>query len=485
MTQHDHPALRPTKRLFEALLRTDFTTFAMRAHREIRPATQIMPNWHIDLVCHELTRCVKGLCKRLIINIPPGYLKSKLVNVSLPAYVLGLYPHLQILSASHNMDLSTVHSVDARLVMESAWYNRIFPRTRILRGDNQKRYFRTTKHGSRRACSMTGGVTGQDANWLIMDDPHDVDDALNVELLKGACQAFEHKHERRLRDPENDVIIIIMQRLHPEDLCGFLERRDGLEENGGLWRKVKLPMIATQDEAHEIGSGRYCRKEGDYLHPERDTPESVENTRATCHEFMWWGQYQQEPQPLSGSLVKKHWLTRYSEQPRSFSRVVASWDCAAKDGVTNSYSVCVVVGIHDNRAHVLHVWRERVTYPGLKAAFKAIVDAWKPTEILVEDKSTGQALIPDMRQEISSAFIHPVEPENDKLTRLFVHTPEFKAGRVLLPESAPWLNTYIDELTGFPLTAHDDQVDATSQALAHLFPKERNSAVQRARAGAV
>jgi len=266
----------------------------------------------------------------------------------------------------------------------------------------------------------------------------------------------------RLNDQKTGVIILVMQRLHTDDLVGHLV------EQGG-WELLNLPAIAVEEERHLIRSlGKvfeYVRHPGDLLQPSRQGHEELAGVRATMGEYDFSAQFQQSPVPMGGAIVKEAWLKVFDETPGTFEEIVQSWDTANKDTELSDYSVCTTWGLLMNRMYLLHVLRKRLNYPDLKRAVQEQARLYKATAILIEDRASGTQLIQDLRRDGFNK-IHARSPEGDKATRLYVRTPWFEGGNVLLPKEASWLADYKNELLAFPKAKHDDQVDATTQALA-------------------
>jgi len=271
----------------------------------------------------------------------------------------------------------------------------------------------------------------------------------------------------RLDDKKNGAIIIVMQRLHQDDLIGHV-----LEQEH--WDILSLPAIAEVDECHLIegplGRRFFRRKPGDILHPARESAQSLADTRRAISEFSFASQYQQNPIALGGAIVKTEWLRFYEpgEQPGKFPFILQSWDTANKSGDLNDFSVCTTWGILKERYYLLHVLRKRLTFPDLKRNVRSLAERYSAGEVLVEDKASGTQLIQELKVE--GRRITPYSPPAgaDKIMRLHTQTPAFENGRVLLPKEAPWLSEYINELTGFPGSRYADQVDSTTQALDYL-----------------
>jgi predicted phage terminase large subunit-like protein len=195
----------------------------------------------------------------------------------------------------------------------------------------------------------------------------------------------------------------------------------------------------------------------------------IQLTRETCGEYNFASQYLQTPVPLGGGFIKNNWLKHLEphEFPESYDTVIQSWDTASKTTQLADYTVCTTCGSKSGKYYVLDVWRKRVDFPGLKLAFIELYQRYSPQTVLVEDKSSGIALIQDLTAH-GIYCIKPVNPEGDKKMRLYNQSALFENGAVCLPQKASWLADYVHELTSFPTGKHNDQVDSTTQALAFL-----------------
>src|SRR5579884_3033717 len=236
--------ISPTE--YRALSRFDFYTFAHRSFRELNPNVPFLHNWHNELIAAKLEACFRGEIRRLIVNVPPRSLKSHNATVAFPAYVLGHRANAQIICASYGQDLANKHSIDCRTLMMSAWYRGLFP-TRLSSLKQSFQEFMTTKNGFRLATSIGGVLTGRGADFIIIDDPLKPEEALSETQRRAVNEWYDHTLYSRLNDKRTGCIIIIMQRLHEDDLVGHV-----LEQEN--WDHVRLPAIAEEDETHVIES---------------------------------------------------------------------------------------------------------------------------------------------------------------------------------------------------------------------------------------
>lgn len=460
---------------YHQLLRRDFMAFAERAFYELNPQATFLPTPFLELIAAKLEDCRQGKIKRLIINLPPRSLKSHLASVALPAWCLGHDPTKQIICASYGQDLADKFARDCRTVMMSPRYRSLFPKSRLI-GRQSVADFTTTQSGNRMATSVGGVLTGRGADMIIIDDPMKPDEALS-ETRRNAVNAwYDNTLVSRLNNKQRGCIIIIMQRLHQDDLVAHVMEQ-------GDWELLSFPAIATMDEDVPIvmpyGVGRFRRKEGEALHPDREPLPTLQQIKQTIGEYNFLSQYQQDPAPAGGAMIKTAWLQYYEQgQKPSFSTIVQSWDTANKSGELNDYSVCTTWGVRDRRYYLLDVFRRKLNYPDLKRAVHAQATLHNPRTIIIEDKASGTQLIQELRSE-GIFGIKAYEPPagTDKILRLHAQATGFENGLVYLPQYAPWLIDYVNELTTFPGAKYDDQVDSTTQALDYMRSKETSLAV--------
>jgi predicted phage terminase large subunit-like protein len=447
---------------YDTLLRQDLSTFVARCFYDLNPQAELAMNWHLEVIAARLTAVREGKVRRLIINLPPRHLKSLMASVAFPAWCLGHDPSAQILCVSYAQDLADKLARDCRSVMISPWYRRIFP-TRLAPHRQAVQEFLTAAQGYRLATSNGGVLTGRGADIILIDDPLKPEEALSDVQRKTANEWFDHTLYSRLNDKRHGAIVIIMQRLHEDDLVGHVLAQEE-------WEVVRFPAIAEEDEAHEIetiwGPQCFTRRRGAALHPEREPLDTLEQLRRTLGQYNFAGQYQQSPAPLGGGLVKEEWFRRYGTDglPENFDRIVQSWDTANKATELSDFSVCTTWGIKEKNLYLLGLLRRRLEYPDLKRAVREQQSLFDASVVLIEDKASGTQLI----QELIADGCHAVasyKPECDKVMRLHAQTAVIENGFVYIPATAPWLAEYLHEMTVFPKGKHDDQVDSTAQFL--------------------
>ena len=443
----------------DAILRTDFNFFLRRCFMTLNPGSPYLPNWHIRAIGYQLERIRRGETKRHIINMPPRHLKSLTVSVAWPAFLLGHEPKRRIFVISYGNELSSKHASDFRSIVESKWYRRAFPAMQISRSLEDE--VSTTARGFRISTSVYGTLTGLGGDVFIIDDPQKPVDAQSDIQRNRLNHWFSNTLMSRLDSKETGIIIVVQQRVHLNDLSGYLM------ELGG-WQVLSLAAIAEQDETIAIGDNEFHQRQaGEALHPELESRESLEKERREVGSDVFGAQWQQSPVPPGGAMIRREWLRYYDKLPeRTYrTKIIQSWDTAAKDGAQNDWSVCTTWMIVDGRYYLIDLVRGRYDYPRLKATAIALAQKYKPHCVLIEDASTGTALAQELKAAHFGGAVRLVPIERDKIGRLYVHQAKFEAGLVLFPKRAPFLAELEAELLTFPQGKTDDQVDSISQAL--------------------
>ncbi len=450
------------RNLLEAMLRHDLPSFIHRTVQTVAPAAAYQPNWHIDAIAWYLRQCLDGKIKRLIITVPPRNLKSVCASVAFPAWVLGRDPTRRIICASYANELTAKHARDCRAVLESDWYRRVFPRTRLNPKKSAELDFETTRQGGRYGTSLGGTLTGRGGNYVIVDDPIKPSDAMSGVKRESVKQWFDGTLYSRLDSKKDDVIVIVMQRVHVDDLVGHVLEKDG------DWAHLDLPATADTPQSIPVGPNEvHHRKTGDILHPEREPAEVLEQIKADMGSAAFSAQYQQRPVPVEGNLIKWRWLRVYAYPPAHGpdGRVIQSWDTAAKAGELNDYSVCTTWLMKGDDYYLLDVLRQRLEYPHLKKRVIEMARRYGAHSVLIEDKGSGTQLMQDLRFEKTGVRPIAITPDADKVTRMSNQSAHIEAGQVMLPETAPWLDEFKAEVMAFPNGRFDDQVDSLSQFL--------------------
>lgn len=461
------PTLTPAH--LRALLRQDFGFFARGAFKELLPTTPILWNWHLDLIASWLQGVLAGRTRRLIINIPPRYGKSLMASVALPAFILGRDPAAEIVCASYTQPLSDKMASDTRRLMNSGWYQHIFP-TRLANPRSRLSELRTPQEGTRLATSVEGTLTGRGGNIVVIDDPLNPSQAASETQRKAVNQWFDHTVTTRSNDKENGAIVIIMQRLHQDDLVGHLMAR-------GDWDILALPAIAEDDERHEyfsLGQPRtFFRKAGEPLHPERESLVRIREAENAMGSYAFAGQYQQRPAPREGGMFKRRWFEIVEAAPAGLVEC-RGWDLAAsvaKPGSDPDWTAGFKIGrSFDGFYYITEGLRFRDSSAAVERSLLATAQRDGKSCHIHIPKDPGQAGIAQasaLTRLLSGFLIRAVPPTGSKETRAAPFAAQCEAGNVKVVKG-DWNEAFFDEIEVFPFGRHDDQVDAVVDAFNEL-----------------
>ena len=442
----------------QAVLRQDLGTFTAKVFQTVSPGDRYLHNWHIDAVVYNLMQIHAGYNRRLIVTQPPRSLKSICTSVAFVAWALGHDPSMRFACVSYSHELAATFARQFRVVVTSDWYRALFPNMRLAKDTETECV--TTKGGGRFAIAVGGSFTGRGADVIIIDDPMKADDAQSEKVRASVNNWYGATLVSRLDDKEKGAIILVMQRLHEDDLAGKLLREEG-------WRHLDLPAIAEEDQEIPIAPGVvHRRQKGEVLHPTRESLAVLEEIKHEMGSLAFSSQYLQRPVPLEGNLIKRDWLKWYDALP-SRGRVVQSWDVASTTTGASDWSVCTTWLIEKRNYYLVDVWRGRLEFPQLRHKLIALAREHAPNEILIEQAGPGLHLVQELRAKPEAGVHVPIgiKPEGDKIVRMEAQCARFEAGQVFLPKEAPWLSAFLHEILAFPNTRYDDQVDSVSQLL--------------------
>jgi predicted phage terminase large subunit-like protein len=446
----------PPQVVLQAVLATNLTSFTEFAFGVVRPDITFKPNWHFEAVTHKLSEVASGEVRRLIITLPPRNLKSLCASVALPAWFLGRNPSERVVVVSYSDVLARTHANDFRLLVNHPIYQAAFPAMRLQRDTDRE--ITTTKRGKRIATSIDGTLTGLGGNLIIIDDPLKLGDAMSEAVRTRVIDWYRSTLLSRADDKKAARIVLVMQRVHQDDLAGYLQEQGGFEV-------LNLPAIAQRDESYFLGDGRiYDRQKGELLHPEHEPVEVLAELKREMGPIAFSAQYQQSPIPPGGTIIKHKWLTPYDDiRAQSGDRIIMSWDIALSEAETGDYSACVVLLRRGEVFYILEVVRGRFPFDTLKRKVIEVKRRYGSSTLLIEDSPISRGLIQSLCEQ--SINVTPYKPDTDKQARVIAQTDLFAGGSVRFPRSAAWLEEFTAELLAFP-GRHDDQVDALTQGLA-------------------
>lgn len=439
------------------------------AWRILEPKTPFLPNWHIDLICEYLEAVTAGEITRLVINLPPRYMKSLLVSVLWPTWEWLRAPQTRWLFASYSESLSTKHSLDRRLVLQSQWYrDRWDDRFHLTSDQNEKTEYRNDRRGVMTATSVGGSATGKGGNRIVVDDPHNPVQAESDRQRQQALDFFLMTLSTRLDDKRKGAIVVIMQRLHTRDLTSVC-----LEQG---YAPLIIPAEAEYPTTITFPrSGRtMTRAVGDLLWLEREGAEDLARQKAVLGSYAYAGQYQQRPSPRGGGLFKRAWWKYYDELPPDLREYAQSWDLAFKGGGEHDFVVGLVAARRGADIYLIDRFKQRASFQETLTAMRRTIKQYPNAgRILVEDKANGSAVIDTLKHEIGG--IIAVTPEGGKYARASACEPKVEAGNVYLPNptepnggaipARAWVHDFVEQMAVFPQGDHDDDVDAFSQLM--------------------
>lgn len=440
--------------------------FVKLAWPVLEPGQPYVHGWHMDAICEHLEAITNGELTRLLINVPPGTSKSTLVSVLWPAWEWGPrnLANKRIISASHEQGLAVRDTLKMRRLIQSEWYQRLWGIT--LTGDqNQKTYYENDKTGFRQACAVAS-MTGRRGDTVAWDDPHSSESALSDAHRETAIRVFQETLPTRLNNPDRSAIVIVMQRLHEDDVSGFILKGDYGYEH------LCLPMEFEPERrcATSIGFADPRKEEGELLFPERFPREVVERDKKVMGSAAVAGQFQQRPSPRGGGIFKDQWWQYYDTLPRMEWRGIWA-DTAQKAGEKNDYSVLQCWGkSKSGDAYLIDQIRGKWEAPELLANARAFWAKHKAGDsalrsFRIEDKVSGTGLIQTLKREgVPVQGIQRLSGQ-DKVSRAMDAAPSIEAGLVHLPKDAPWVSDFLAEARTFPQGKNDDQVDPMCDAI--------------------
>ena len=454
-------------------MRRSLKEFTKSSWQAIEPGRDFYDNWHIDAVSDHLQAVVEGDIKRLIINIPPRHMKSISVAVALPAWAWTIQPEKKFLYASYAGSLSIRDSVKCRRLLDSRWYKEHFGETFKLTSDqNQKQRFENNKTGARIATSVDGALTGEGGDIIVIDDPHNVRESESSTVREGVLEWWDQAMQTRLNDPKTGAFIIIMQRVHENDLTGHILSN----ELGDEWDHLCLPA------RYEIGHPTITRstlnffdprtEEGELLWPDRIDDKTLANLERSLGSYAAAGQLQQRPMPKGGGILKAEWWVPWEKEelPNNIEYVLQSWDTAFSTKENSSYSARTTWGVFRSNGQVnvivIDMWYDRVSYPELRKIAQESYEEWEPDAVLIEKKASGQSLLQDLR--MAGIPVLEYSPDRDKQARAHASSALLEDGRIYFPFNKKWAKDLIDICAAFPAGDNDDIVDTCTQAWLRL-----------------
>lgn len=482
--------------------------FVKAAWHIIEPGQPYVHGWHIDFICAHLEAVTDGVLNaddtfynRLLVNIPPGTMKSLLIGVFWPAWEWGPrnMPHMRYVCASHSLDLAIRDSLRMRRLVTDSWYQEYWgDRVKITGDQNAKAKFETTATGFRQACAFTG-ITGYRGDRVIVDDPHSVDDANSDAKRETVTNLFKEAVTSRLNNPDRSAIVVVMQRLHEADVSGVI-----LDNDMG-YDHIMLPMRFDPNRAcvTRLGYADPREIDGELLFEDRFPLHVVERDEAAMGPYATAGQYAQSPEPRGGGIVKDAWWKLWDkpEYP-GIEYIVASLDTAYTTKSENDPSALTIWGVFSAsgeqastrmvdrygrtidgatavqsealgataKVMLMYAWQGKLEIGELVVKVEEICTRMRVDLLLIENKAAGHSVAQEIRRVFNSAnfAVQMYDPKTlDKVARLYSIQHIFSEGMVYAPNK-DWAEMVIRQTSSFPRGAHDDLVDTVSMGLKHL-----------------
>ena len=483
---------------------SSFYEFVKAAWSQIEGESRFIDNWHIEAICWHLEAVMSGEIKNIIINVPPRTGKSNLISIFWPAWCWAVDPSLRFVYSSYSADLSKIHSIKCRRLIESHWYQeRWGNKFQLMRDQNTTIHFSNTATGDRRATSTNSTTVGTGGNILICDDPNNAKDGESEVKRNATLNWWSSIWSTRKNIGQLQSMIVVQQRLHEQDITGYLLSKQDADK----WVHLCLPMEYEKNRKTKTiklpkSNGKVWEdprtKEGELLWEAGFDKEIVKDLKVQLGSYNYAGQYQQRPAPEEGGLIQRNWFKVWTkEETPVIKYMLQSWDTALTEKTTSDYSACTTWGTFEDENKAINVilisaWRGKVIYPKLLDRAKRLrlncQDIGKvplgtnkhnePDRTIVEAKAAGHPLISDLiAKNITAHAFNPGE-YGDKTLRVNLVSSFIECGRVwVLGDKDGNLRAdhedVVAECIVFPKGYHDDYVDSMTQALLYLSKKKR------------
>jgi len=440
--------------------------FVREAWHILEPVAPYIHSWHIDAICQHLEAITFGRINRLLINVPPGSMKSLLVSVFWPAWEWAQgYGSYRYITTSFAEDATTRDTRKMRNLVTSEWYQSLFPHIKLVRTgetgiENSATGFRES--------SAFGSLTSKRGDRLIIDDPHSIKTAESEQQRNATTLLFREGALNRLNDQQRSAIVVVMQRLHEFDMSGIILLYDM------AFVHLCLPMEFERERrcSTAIGFTDPRTREGELLDPVRFPIEVVRGLQRDQGSHAYAGQYQQRPSAREGGMFKQAWFQIVDAVPAEARFKVRRWDlagCLDEPGSEPDWKVGCKMSTDHERFYVEHVERMREKGAKVRKAIKNMASQDGRHCHIVIPQDPGQAGKEQAASIIAENAGYVIRAEREtgaKDTRAEPFSVQCEAGNVYLVKG-PWNQAFIDELCAFP-AGHDDQVDAASGAFNYL-----------------
>ena len=457
------------KEVQKELYKKSFYEFSLDAFKALHNGQELVPNWHIKYLCDRLQKEAyrivenKERDKHLLINVPPRTLKSELVNVFFSVYCWILKDSIQFISSSYSASLSITLSTQARRLLESDWFKEYFPDIELSKDENTKSRYTNTNSGLRYSTSTGGTVTGMGADIIVIDDPQNPQLARSDIERENANRFFNETLRSRLNNPDKGVFIVIMQRLHEQDLTGML-----LEKEPENWQHICLPAeVSDLVKPKEL---KQFYTDG-LLFPKRLSKSTLDSFKLGLGSYGYSGQYSQIPSPDQGGIFKGDWFNIIKRLPENINSDSLKWDFYLDTAYTNKQendaTAMMCAAFHNNELYIREVKAVRLEFPELIKEIQAFTFSngyTNRSRIYVEPKASGKSIVQMLKRSTGLNVIEDKPPSQDKVSRASSISAFVESGRVNLLDGR-YIDSFLNELKAFPNGSHDDQVDTLVMAI--------------------
>lgn len=457
--------------------------FVKYAWKEVEPMAEYVHNWHMDAICEHLEAVSRGEILKLVINIPPRFAKSLILSVFWPCWEWSTKPSMKWIYSSYAANLAIRDSIKCKDLIQSEFYQLLFGDVFQLTTEHQEKLV-NNRHGSRFATSVGGGATGEGGDRIVTDDPHKIEEIESDIVRQAVIDWWDQTMNTRLNDPKRSARVIVMQRLHEDDLSGHV-----LAQKLG-YVHLNLPMEYDSSRKKNFTGIKWFNpitrqvepfadprtREGELLFPARFGLREVNDLKATLGDYGYASKYQQVPVPKGGAMFHRAWFENTFRQfaPVEVQRVIRYWDKAGTSG-GGAYTVgCRMSITSDKRVFVEDIARAQLADLDRENLIRqtAMFDRRiRPsTEIWIEQEpgSGGKDAAAATIRNLAGFYVQVERPSGDKLARASPYAAYCQAGNVHLIE-AEWNEAYLRELEFFPRGKYKDQVDASAGAFNKLF----------------
>lgn len=436
----------------------------------LEPGTPFVPGFHLDAIAEHLEAITRGHIKRLLINMPPRHMKSLAVAVFWPTWEWITCPHRRWLFASYAQHLSIRDSLKCRRLIDSPWYQRHWGHVYRLTSDhNLKQRFENNRTGVRLATSVGGTITGEGGDRIVVDDPHNVQEADSDAVRTRTLHWWDQAMSTRLNDPRTGAFVIVMQRVHQQDLAGHVLEQGGYEHlclPAEFDGRKTITVCGWQDPRTEPGAP---------LWPARFPAAELQGLKRQLGTYGTAGQLQQRPVPAGGGMFQRAWFRVVEAVPDTIRERCRFWDCAATPGGGDWTVGVKIARTADERYIVEHVVRGQWSPADVQRIVRQTADLDGPAVRIREEQepgSAGKSVIADRTRLLAGYDYQGVPATGEKTTRWRPFAAQAEAGHILLVRG-DWNQAWLDEVSAAPFTAHDDQLDAAAGAFSELALAKR------------